>query len=83
MEAGERTDEADEDAMLIALSHRRNASVAQLAKACRFVGDDGSVLKSKAFRVLRRLADDRLVVMVRGKYRLTEKGRGEVAGSEI
>lgn len=82
MEAGERTQEADEDVMLLTLDRFKNVSVARLARECRWMSETGEPQKSKAFRVLRRLVDDKLAEIVRGKYRLTAKGKKEIGAND-
>ena len=72
----------DTIAMMFAMDANRNASVSVLARAARFVGENGEAQKSKAFRVLRRLVEDKLAEVILGKYRLTAKGRREIGRND-
>lgn len=72
--AAERRQMDDSLRMLFALGDHKNATVAHLAEVCRFVSDAGAPLKSKAFRVLQKLVEDKLAERILGKYALTTKG---------
>jgi hypothetical protein len=85
----EREAEAQEEAAVTAenllmgvLNINPPISIATMAKKCNWLDRDGEPMKSKAQRVIKRLADEKLVHKLRGHWRLTRKGRAIVAGEE-
>ena len=64
----------DEDVLLKALI-QSGQSIAELAKACNWVLQDGQPYKSKVTRTMKRLMEDKLVVLRRGQYVLTDAGK--------
>lgn len=78
-DASEARQAIDSRSILRAIAAHKDASVSRLAEACGFVGAGGPQ-KSKTFRILQDLVDDRLVERVLKKYRLTAKGE-EALGS--
>jgi hypothetical protein len=75
-EEQEASAERDEDALLAALGGKKVLSIADLARACRWLLANGEPYKSKVDRVITRLLATKLVKRVRGnKYRLTDEGK--------
>jgi hypothetical protein len=67
---------ADEDAVLVTLADAEDdLSVANVADALGWVSVKGEPQKSKAYRIIERLREDKLVVKERGSYVLNEKGK--------
>ncbi|MFO0470005.1 MAG: DnaB-like helicase N-terminal domain-containing protein [Pseudomonadota bacterium] len=70
----------DENRMLAAMASLPGGSVADLATAAGFVAQSGAAQKSRAYRLLERLAADGLAAKSRhGRWRLTKKGQAEAA----
>jgi hypothetical protein len=69
-----RTTRAEENEMLAALAKGANQSIADLARACGWTLQSGEPHKSKAHRVLERLAKAKLVKNKRGSWCLTDDG---------
>jgi hypothetical protein len=65
---------SDEDILLKALI-KSGQSLGDLAKACNWLLPDGQPYKSKVTRTLKRLMEDKLVVIKRGDHVLTEPGK--------
>lgn len=65
---------SDEDILLRALI-RSGQSLGDLAKACDWLLPDGQPYKSKVTRTLKRLKEDKLVVIKRGDHVLTDAGK--------
>lgn len=79
LERGERGQEDDENLILRIIAASPRASIAQIATTAKFTSDDGKPQKSKVFRIISRLLDDKLVEKHRGtKYRPTKKGKKEI-----
>ena len=71
--------QAQEEIMLLrVIAGNRNASFKDLAIKCEFVSEAGQPQKSKVFRIAERLIADKLVERVRGKFRITAKGKKEI-----
>ena len=64
----------DEDTLLNALI-KSGQSLGDLAKACNWLLPDGQPYKSKVTRTLKRLMEDKLVVLKRGEHVLTDAGK--------
>jgi len=64
----------DEDILLKALI-QSGQSLGDLARACNWLLADGQPYKSKVTRTLKRLMEDRLVVVKRGEHVLTDAGK--------
>jgi hypothetical protein len=78
LEAAEMVQESDENQLLQLMHKFPKVSFAELARRMGFVVD-GQPSKWKVQRIIERLQEDRLVAKHRGgKYRLTEKGKGEI-----
>src|SRR5262249_7416237 len=77
-EAQERDSEGEEDQVLVAIGDKLR-SVAEIAYACNWLLPDGKPYRSRVDRVLKRLAQDKLVRRVRGKRsrRGTRRQEGE------
>jgi hypothetical protein len=65
---------SDEDILLKALI-QSGQSLGDLAKACNWLLPDGQPYKSKVTRTLKRLTEDKLVVIKRGDHVLTDAGK--------
>jgi len=72
----EATAEREEDQLLAELNSNPDRSVADLARACKWMLTTGEPHKSKVERVLTRLRIAKLIKKVRGRrWRLTDEGR--------
>jgi len=60
--------------VLVAMLANDNASVADIATAAGLLLKSGEPDKSKAWRILKRLEQSKLVRKVRGRYELTKEG---------
>jgi hypothetical protein len=79
LEAGEAAQETEENILLGVIGMNPKASIAVLANKARFVNEVGQPLKSKVFRIISRLLEDKLIHRHRGgKYNLTAKGKREL-----
>lgn len=78
LEAGEARQETEENRLLFAINDAPRSSIAALALRANFVDETGQPQKSKVFRLCKRLLDDKLVELHRGKYRLSARGRKEI-----
>lgn len=78
MQMAENSQDRDEVALLGAIARNKNASLMTLATLCGFYNEAKKPMKSKVERLGRRLKDDKLVESVRGKYRITAKGKREI-----
>jgi hypothetical protein len=67
----------DEDAMLTLLLKAPGGSFASMAQALGWLSAAGEPQKKKAWRVLQRLQDHKLVTTDRDQYVLTDKGKKE------
>lgn len=65
----------EQDKLLLELLSNSDRSVADIARACKFVLDNGEPHKSKTFRRLGDLKDDRLIKNKRGRWILTDEGK--------
>jgi hypothetical protein len=81
-EAAAAKTESDENVLMGVIGMNKPLSVAQLAMKANFIGETGQPQKSKVFNLCRRLLEDKLVELHRGKYRLTAKGRKEIGFDE-
>lgn len=63
-----------DDRLLYAMLHHPDSTYAEWASAC---GWNGEQAKSKVFRSMERLKEDKLVVKFRGSLKLTEAGKRE------
>lgn len=70
--------ETDENRLMYALSVMPRASVGALAKHLGWVAENGTPHKGKTHRMCRRLAEQKLVAIKRGKYVLTAEGKREI-----
>lgn len=82
LEAGEKQQESDENILLAVIGANANASIALLAKKANFVTASGEPQKSKVFYICQRLLEDKLIRMVRGKYRITSAGKSELGWND-
>jgi hypothetical protein len=79
LERGERGQEDDENLILKIIAASPRASIAQIATVAKFTSSDGKPQKSKVFRIVTRLLEDKLIERHRGtKYRPTKKGKKEL-----
>lgn len=78
LQMAESSQDRDEIALLGAIARNKNASLNALAILCGFKNDAGRPQKSKVERLGRRLKEDKLVESVRGKFRITAKGKREI-----
>jgi hypothetical protein len=79
IEMGAAAAETDENVLLAILGNNAPMSIAKLALKAGWTAPNGAPSKSKAFRVLGRLADAKLIKMKRGsKYTITAEGRKEI-----
>jgi hypothetical protein len=65
----------EEDQLLAALAENSDRSLADLARACDWVWQNGEPAKSKVERVLKRLKVAKLVNQLRGRWVLTAEGK--------
>jgi len=65
----------DENQVLYEMLRFPTQSMADIAKELNWLTPEGKPLKSKVHRIIMELADDKLVIMERKKWLLTEKGR--------
>ena len=77
-EATEHNREKDEELVLAAIGHSKSKSLAAIAGDCGFVLKSGDPNKMKVGRLCSRMGEDKLVALVRGKWRLTAKGKREI-----
>jgi hypothetical protein len=83
LEAGEAEQETEENILLGVIGMNPKASIAGLAHKARFMGETGQPQKSKVFRIISRLLDDKLIQRHRGgKYNLTAKGKRELGWND-
>ena len=78
LEMSENKQARDEITLLGIIAKNKNASVKDLAIKCGFINEAGQAQKSKTFRICERLIEDKLVERVRGKFRITAKGKKEI-----
>ncbi len=78
-----RRAESDENTLLRVMDRSKGASIAELARRCGFTSrHSGEPQKSRAFRLIQRLKDDKLIEPHRRGHRLTAKGRKEIGADD-
>lgn len=78
LQIAESSQDRDEVALLGVIARNKNASLSTLATLCGFYNDSRKPMKSKVERLAKRLKDDKLIEAVRGKLRITAKGKREI-----
>lgn len=82
LQLAEDSQDKDEVALLGVIARNKTASVSSLAILCGFINEKGKPMKSKVFRLGTRLCEDKLVERVRGKFRITAKGKKEIGWND-
>lgn len=78
LQLAEAAQDRDEITLLGFIARNKKASFSDLAAKCGFINEKGKPMKSKVERLGWRLCNDKLVEKVRGKFRITAKGKKEI-----